>query len=104
MASGIKTYFFWPPVLLKDLHDPQPYEQDYLDKVNPYKVKAFEATWAAAEKRFAGRESENIYYIADLFKNSDIPIDMDMGHTEYNGNMVLAEKMYQVLKDSGVVN
>lgn len=101
---GFKTYFFWQPALLPNLRNPLPYEQIILDTLPPFKIKAYETTYAVANQRFSNRELENIFYIADIFKNVEIPIYMDMGHTDINGNKIIAETIYQKLKESNAIN
>lgn len=101
---GFESYFFWQPALLKSLRNPLPYEQEILDTESPFKIKAYETTYAVARKEFTGRESENIFFIADALKNADVPIYMDMGHTSDSGNMLIAEKMYEILKEINAIN
>ncbi len=55
-----------------------------------------------AKKAFVGKEAEHMYYLGDLFKDTDIPVFVDISHLGPQGSDMVAEEIYERIQSRDV--
>ena len=98
LVYNFKVYFFWQPNLLAGYKKMTDDEIKIRKSYSLNHIKALEITYKLARKRYEGRESECIYYIADIFNDVNDPLYIDWTHIAPDGNKIIAKFMYKVIK------
>ena len=98
-AYGFKVYFFWQPDLMSGIRKPIGFEQEIVKSLGPSFKESVSKVYDYARIRFANQENNNIYFIADLFKDVDFPLYMDDCHVDARGNMIISAKIVNLLHE-----
>ena len=93
-AYGFKAYFFWQPNLFSLHREPIGFEMEPYNNASPTWRNAMKNMAIAAKQHFRGRESDNVYYIGDLFDDSTEPVFMDWCHVPSKANEQVAGIMF----------
>lgn len=93
LVYKFEPYFFWQPNLISGKNMVFPYEQEIIAKRSPALRKAFQEMYLASKSRLQDKEEQKIYFLGDIFKNSDQPVYVDSHHTSSFGNRIIAKKI-----------
>ena len=96
---GFQVYFFWQPHLLNLSRNVHPYEQEIINNSAPGRVESQRQVYLQAKERFSNREDEDIFFLGDVLNESKEPIFIDWSHISPRGNQIIAEKMFECLRD-----
>lgn len=94
---GFESYFFWQPNLFSDQREPRDFEMVAVNDASPTWIESQQKLYTAARKRFSNREAEHIYYIGDIFDESEGPIYIDWCHVIPKANQTLAKPMAKAI-------
>ena len=95
---GFKAYFFWQANMFNPRRTPVAYEQDILKSASPVFIETQRQVYYEAKRAFEGRESDGIYFLADLFNEVAEPVFLDWSHTSMEGNKIVADKIIDSLQ------
>ncbi len=96
---GFKVFFFWQPnsssLTKKYLHS---YETKVIDNTSEMLMKSQQQVYLHAKQKFSNREAENIYFLGDIFNESNELIYMDWCHLSPMGNDTIANEIYKHIR------
>ena len=95
---GFAYTFFWQPVLFGG-QKPLTQEEERLTSDSRWRgVRPLtEATYELAR----GQDRRHLYYVADAFREYRETLYVDFAHVQPDGNRLIAERMYEVLRHLG---
>ncbi len=99
---GFESYFFWEPALLEGDKRNWDYENEYLAAYPQVLKDNRKQLQVTAKKAFVGKEAEHMYYLGDLFKDTDIPVFVDISHLGPQGSDMVAEEIYERIQSRDV--
>ncbi len=76
-----------------------PYENEIIKKSSRVLIESQRQVYTNARKKFSQRESENIFFIANIFDEVNEPIYIDWIHFSPSGNEIVAGKIYELIKN-----
>ena len=95
---GFQAYFFWQPNLFSLSRTVEiPFERGVITSSSPTLVASQQAVYQAARERLSGREDENIFFLGNIFDETDEPVYIDWHHLGANGNEIIAREMVRDL-------
>lgn len=92
---GFKSLFFWQPNLLSDSKKLLPYEKIIINKSSQSFIKSQKKVYLDAKSVFLKREEDNIFFLGDIFEDTNEPIYIDWCHIGPDGNKIIARKIYK---------
>ena len=76
------------------------YEDALVDDASPALVESQRQVYLAAARQLSGREAEGIYFLGNLFDDTDEPIYIDWIHIGARGNELVAREMFRLIGPS----
>jgi hypothetical protein len=91
---GFEAYFFWQPNLFSLTREHlTPYEKNSIERESTTLVASQQAVYREAARRFSNRESDNIFFLGNIFDKREEPIYIDWHHVGPHGNEIIADAM-----------
>jgi lysophospholipase L1-like esterase len=94
---GFDAYFFWQPNLFSMSRKTLDYEADIIAAASPVWVESQRLVYEAAHRRLSQRETENIFFLGDIFDEVQEPIYVDWCHIGPVGNEIIAQGIFSHL-------
>ena len=95
---GFKAFFFWQPNLFSGTRKGSPYENKIIDRASPIWVESQRQVYLRAKKRLSTRESENIFFVGDIFNQVPGPLYIDWCHVSPSGNKIIANQICESIR------
>lgn len=96
---GFDAYFFWQPNLFSMTRKMHDYEADIVAAASPIWVESQRLVYEAARRRLSQKESENVFFLGDIFNEVREPIYADWCHIGPLGNEIVAKEIFSQLRD-----
>ena len=101
---GFKTFFFWQPNLFSSKGEKVlPYEEVILQEYSATLKASQQQVYKIAKSNFLNRESENIFFLGDVFSKNNKPIFIDWSHLGPDGNKIIATKIFNSIFTNGLL-
>jgi len=95
-----RALFFWQPNLFSLTRKNHSYENHIIENRSPILAKSQKSVYEVAKNRLSNREGEDIYFLGNLFDEVRKPIYIDWMHAGPDGNELVAEEMFQHIRES----
>ena len=96
---NFKSFFFWQPNLLSRSGIISEDEKQIISNNSPIFVKSQTEVYKKAKKNFLNREKERVYFMGDIFNESNKTIYIDYCHISPEGNEIISEFIYKSIVD-----
>ena len=97
-AYGFKAFFFWQPNILSQTKPLVDYEKAFFKEYSDTYILSQKSVYLKAKAAFSNRQKENVFFIGDIFNSVQEGIYIDWCHIGPNGNRIVADTMYQNIR------
>ena len=98
LAYQFKAYFFWQPHLLSlTRKNPNAFEVRVMEEASPGLTHSQQQVYHAAKKSLSGRQDEEIYFLGDIFNDTEEAIYLDWIHLGPRGNELVAKEIMRLI-------
>jgi lysophospholipase L1-like esterase len=98
---GFKSFFFWPPYIAVGKKALTPDEVELKRAVDPALTKLY--LLADRKIELLASQQKNLLYLGGIFDGYEPLLWLDDVHVTPVGNKLIAQRMLQVIKDSGAL-
>jgi lysophospholipase L1-like esterase len=98
---GFKSFFFWPPYIAVGKKALTPDEAELKHAVDPALTKLYLLAYRKIE--LLAPQQKNLLYLGGIFDGYEPLLWLDDVHVTPVGNKLIAQRMLQVIKDSGAL-
>jgi hypothetical protein len=98
---GFKSFFFWPPYIGVGKKALTPEEVEIKRAVDPTLTKLYLLAYRKVE--LLAPQQKNLLYLGGIFDGYEPLLWLDDVHVTPVGNKLIAQRMLQVIKDSGAL-
>ena len=96
---NFKSFFFWQPNLLSRSGLISEDEKQIISNNSPVFVQTQTEVYKKAKKNFLNREKERVFFMGDIFNESNETIYIDYCHVGPEGNEIISEFIYKSIVD-----
>jgi hypothetical protein len=98
---GFEYAFFWQPIIFAS-HKALTVEEQHIRTNEGAASPGLESLVQQTYQRVQEQNRTNLYYIADAFNDTSESIYIDSHHVSTQGNRLVAQRMYRIVKGRGL--